>query len=253
MDDLVSAARAYVREGLDRHEQVSFCRIDAEGFHHALISDVDEVGRPSDGELPVLAPFTHTVGWGAGSSSPIASFEWMLRAAVADGYVGLRVLTDATEVVRDLRTRPWWVRGEHLLDRYRLEHPLAVLCGYDADLVGDEVLAQVACFHALTGGTPSTFLLRATHPGGGLALSGEVDRASAAALYHAVIVIAADLAHPVVLDLSEQEFMDHSALVALNRAALALDTRIHLVGASALTGCLVDTLRLTRVVVRETT
>lgn len=128
LDDLVSTAHGYVSEGLDRHERVSFCRVDAAGMQHAVISEVGE---------------------------------------------------------------------------------------------------------------------------GTLALVGAVDRASAPGLSRAVAAIAADLTRPVVLDLAEHEFIDHSALVALDRAALALGTRIDLVGASALTACLVDVLGLTGVAVRE--
>jgi anti-anti-sigma regulatory factor len=196
----------------------------------------------------VRTALTAEPGW-TPSTSPIAAFGRMTEAAVSDGYAGLRVLTDATEIVRDEGTRPWWVRGEHVIDRYGLDHPLTIVCGYDVDLVGEEVLAEMACLHALTGEAPCPFLLRARPDG--LALVGEVDRTSAVRLYHAVLGIGADLPRPIVLDLSEHEFIDHSALVALQRAAHALGTRIELVGASPLTACLVDALELTGVVVRE--
>jgi anti-anti-sigma regulatory factor len=247
-DELVAAALGYVAEGLHRHERVSFCRIAPDGMQHAIVSDLAQVGRSADADLPVLLPLSPEPGW-APSTSPIPVFGRMTEAAVADGYAGLRVLTDATEIVRDPDSRPWWVRGEHLIDRYGPVHPLTVVCGYDVELVGEEILTEVACLHALTAGVPSPFLLRAV--GGGLALVGEVDRTSAVNLYHALMGIAADLSRPVVLDLSEHEFIDHSALAALDRAARRLGTRIELVGASPLTACLVDVLGLTGVTVRE--
>lgn len=246
--ELVSIAGGYVQEGLDRHERVTFCTIHPTGMRYATISAVTQVGRPAGKDLPVLATMTTDPGWEP-STSPIAVFGRMTDAALADGYAGLRVLTDATDIVLDPDTRPWWVRGEHLIDRYGLDHPLAIVCSYDADLVGEEILAGVACMHAMTGETPCSFLLRAIP--GGLALVGEVDRGSAVELYHAVMGIGPDLPRPVVLDLSEHEFIDHSALVALERAARALGTQIELVGASALTGCLVDVLHLSGLTVRE--
>jgi hypothetical protein len=250
MDDLVVAARGYAVEGLDRHERVSFCKITPTGMQHAVIRESAEVGRPPDADVPVLTPLVAEPGW-TPSTSPVATFGRMTQAALADGCTGLRVLTDASDVVRDEGSRPLWVRSEHLMDRHRLDQPLAIVCGYDADVVADEVLAEVACLHALTGGTPCSFSLRAGDGDGRLALSGEVDRAAAGELYHAVVDIAADIAHPVVLDLSEQPFVDHSALVALDRAARALGTTVHLMGASALTACLVDALPLRAVTVVE--
>jgi len=219
-------------------------------MEHAVIRGTAEIGRPPDAQVPVLIPLTTEPGW-TPWTSPVATFGRMAQAALADGYTGLRMLTDASEVVRDEGSRPLWVRSEHQMDRHRLDHPLAVVCGYDTDVVNDEILAQVACLHALTGGVPCSFLLHAADGDGRLALSGEVDRFAAAELYHALVGIAPDTARPVVLDLSEQPFVDHSALVALDRAARALGTTVHLVGASPLTACLVEVLPLDGVTVLE--
>jgi anti-anti-sigma regulatory factor len=197
----------------------------------------------------VMAPLTTEPGWTPWDSA-VATFGRMTLAALDDGYTGLRMLTDASEVVRNEGSRPLWVRSEHLLERHRSDQPLAIACGYDADLVGDEVLAEVACLHGLTGGTPCSFLIHADGHGH-LALCGDVDRVTAGELYHAVVSIAEDIAGPVVLDLSEQPFVDHSALAALDRAARTLGTTVHLVGASPLTACLVDALPLTGVTVLE--
>jgi anti-anti-sigma regulatory factor len=251
MDALAAAARDYVAEGLDRDERVSFCTISPTGMQHAVISDVAQVGTPSDGRVPVLVPLTPVAGWEP-TVSPVEAFGAMTSMAVAEGHTGLRVFTDATEIARDLIGRQQWVVGEHLIDRYVLDHPAAVLCGYDVDLLGVEVLAEVACVHALTGGAPCPFLLRAAGGAGGLALSGEVDRESAVDLYHALILIAGDLPGPLRLDLSEHEFIDQTALVALDRAASVLGTRIHLVGASPLTARVVDALHLTGVTAQGT-
>jgi anti-anti-sigma regulatory factor len=250
MDALVTAARDYVADGLDHHERVSFCQVTTTGMQHALISDVDQVGSPPDGGLPVVVPVSPVPGW-TSWASPVAAFGPMVSAAVADGYAGLRVLTDATPIARDLAGRQRWIVGENLIDRYVLDHPLAVLCGYDVDQLGVEVLAEVACVHPATGGAPSPFLLRAADGSGALALSGEVDRESAVDLYHALVLVAADVVGPVRLDLSEHEFIDQTGLVALDRAAAVLGARIELVGASPLTARVVDALGLTGVTAQE--
>jgi anti-anti-sigma regulatory factor len=251
MDALVAAARDYVAEGLERHERVSYCRITTDGMQHAVISDVAQVGTAPGGARPVVVPVTPVTGW-TPSAGPLAALAPMTRAAVAAGYTGLRVFTDATEIARDLTGRRRWIVGEHRIDRFVLSHPAAVLCGYDVDELGLEVLAEVACVHARTGGAPCPFLLRATDAGGALALSGEVDRESAVDLYHALVLVAADVPGPVVLDLSEHEFIDQTALVALDRAAAALGTRFDLVAASPLTARVVDALGLTGVTTEGT-
>jgi anti-anti-sigma regulatory factor len=250
VDDFVPSAREYVSDGLEHRERVMFVRVGRTGMQHADIATTGDVVHPPGSDVPVLRALTDEPGW-TPSSSALVPLRRMTQAAVDDGYAGLRVLTDATDVAQDPVTRQQWVRSEHLMDRYGLDHPVAILCGYDLERVGPEVAGEVACVHALTGGVPSPFLLRAIDELGGLGLSGQVDRASATALYRAVLTTAADLTGPVVIDLSEQEFLDHSGLSALDRAAQELGTTVQLVGASALTATLVDCFGLTGVTVRE--
>lgn len=249
MDEFVSAARDYVTEGLDRHERVAFCKVAITGMHRAVVSEVTQVGRSVSSDVPVLTPMTTELGW-TPSTSPIGPFRRMTEAALADGYTGLRILTDATDIARDPEMREQWFRCEHLIDRYGLRNPVVVVCGYDIQRLGEEVVAEMASVHAHTGGTPCSFLLRATDEDGGLALSGEVDRGSAAGLFQALLAIAGDTAGPVVLDLSEHAFIDHTGLDALDRAARTLGTTVSLVGASPLTALLVDAFGFTGITVQ---
>ncbi len=248
MDGLVAAAQQYVHEGLDRRERVTFCKLGPTGNRRTIVSDVADVGLPPAADVPVLTPLTLDPHWRP-SRDPVDELGTMTEAALADGYTGLRVLTDATDLARHPGSREEWMRSEHRIDRYSPHHALTVMCGYDADDLGEEPLAEVACLHALTGGRPCSFLLHATGSDGALALTGEVDRRSAVALYHAITLVGAGTSGPLVLDLTEQDFIDHTGLVALHRAARALGTRVHLVGASPLTALLVDAFALTGVTV----
>ncbi len=244
MDGLVATGREYAAEGLDRDERVTFLRLSPSGRRHAVVSDVGQLGLPPSADVPVLTPLIADSDWRPWWD-PVDSLRLMMEAALADGHSGLRVFTDATEVARHPGTREDWVRAEHLIDRYSPGHPLTMLCGYDAEDLGEGAVAEVGCVHALTGGTPSPFLLHSAGGNGGLALAGEVDRDSAAALYHAIIAIAPGTYDPLVLDVTEQDFIDHTGLVALHRAAGVLGTRMHVVGASPLTALLVDAFGLT--------
>jgi len=250
MDGLVAAAQEYVREGLHREERVTFCKLSPSGSRHAVLSDVGAVGLPPSADVPVLTALTTDPDWRPWHD-PIESLGPMTDAALADGFTALRVITDATDLACDPDSREHWVHSEHLIDRYSLGRPLTVLCGYDVEQLGDGSVAELACVHALTGGTPSPFLLHALDGDGGVALTGEVDRTAAIALYHAILGIGAGISGPLVVDLSEQEFMDHTGLVALHRAAGVLGTRVQLVGASALTALLVDAFALSGVSVLE--
>lgn len=246
MAGFVTDARPYVLEGLRRRERVTFCQLGPNGIRFAEVSDVGQVGLPPSADVPVLTPLTSDPGWRP-TGDPVDSLGPMTDAALADGFTGLRVLADATALARDPDAREQWIRAEHLIDRYSLDHPLTLLCGYDDEAVGPEVLATMACVHARTGGTPCSFLLRATGSEGGLALTGEVDRGSAAAFSHAFMRIAAGTPGPLIVDMTEHDFIDHTGLVALHRAARALGTRVYLVGVSPLTALLVDAFGLTGV------
>ena len=244
-DDFVATTRAYVAEGLGRHERVAYLRIGPDGLRLTTVRDAAQVAPTRGGSLPVAGP-TAVVPW-AVPTDPAVELGRLTRAALADGYTGMRVVTDATEVARAADSRRPWIRSEHLIDRCALDHPLTVLCGYDVDDLGEDVVAEAACVHALTQGDLSPFLLRAADADGALALSGEVDVASADELHRAVVTIGPELPSRTVVHAGELRFIDHTALAALDSAARSLAVTLVLVGVSPLTAWLVATLRLTNV------
>jgi hypothetical protein len=246
LEEYVESARLYVAEGLDRHELVSFVKIGAGSLKHTLVSDVAQVGPAVDHRRPVLTPLTIPSGWTAATSAT-AHVEHMTRAAVAEGYTGLRLLTDVNDLVRGVDGRREWIRSEHLIDRYARVQPLTALCGYDVDDLGEDVVAEAARVHALTRGALSPFLLRAADADGGLALSGQVDVTTADDLYRALMLIGPEIPARVTLDASELEFIDHRGLLALDRAAHALGVSMTLINTEPLTAWLVTTLELANV------
>ena len=246
IEEYVQVAREYVAEGLDRHQLVTFVRVAPGKLEHAIVSDVAQVGRPADDRRPVLNKLTVLSGRTPSTSAPV-QIGRMTRAAVAQGYTGLRLLTDVSELVRRPDGRREWMRAEHLIDRYALGNPLTTLCGYDLDDLGEEVVAGASRLHPLVGGAPSPFHLSATDADGGLALIGDVDFTSAHDLYHVLLLIGPEVPARVTVDVSKLEFIDHSGLVALDRAARSLAVTMTLVRAEPLTTWLVDTLELRNV------
>lgn len=239
VDDYVETAREYVGEGLDSRQRVALVKVTAAGLEHTLVSDVTQVGRLVLADPPVTS--------GTSPASAPSHLDRMTRAAVADGYAGLRVLTDVNDLVRSPAGLRQWIRTEHLIDRYTVDHPLTALCGYDVDDVGAQVVAEAAWVHPLTRGALSPFLVRAADGEGGLALVGEVDSTSAEDLGHALLSIGPEIPARVTLDLSEVAFIDHTSLVAVDRAAGALGVVVTLVGTQPLTEWLVGTLGLRHV------
>ena len=241
--EYLDAAREYVAEGLDRRELVSYVKIGTSALSHAVVHDVAQVDVVADDGRPELNRLPVPQGWTTATTAT-HQIDRMTRTAVAQGYTGLRLLTDVNELVRGADGRPEWVRSEHLLDRYALEHPLTALCGYDVDELGHDVVAEAARVHALTRGAVSPFLLRATDPRGGLALTGEVDCLSADDLHRAVLMIGPEIPARVTVSLAELDFIDHQALLALDGAAGLLGVTMTLVDADPLSVWLVDALAL---------
>ena len=131
-DELVEATRDYVAEGLARHELVTYFELTPAGMGHVVLSDVADVGRLAGTARPVLAPLAPAPPLRPGDD-PTAQLDGMTRAALAEGFSGLRVLTEVTAQVRTPADRAAWARTEHLIDAFAVGHPTTTLCSYDVD------------------------------------------------------------------------------------------------------------------------
>jgi hypothetical protein len=76
--------------------------------------------------------------------------------------------------VVDPRRRDRFVRYEHLLDRFCLDHAFTGVCALNAAAIGADLVAELGCVHALTHGELSPFRLCAAR-GADAALAGSVD------------------------------------------------------------------------------
>ncbi|MGN6255186.1 MAG: MEDS domain-containing protein [Solirubrobacterales bacterium] len=143
----------------------------------------------------------------------LAAYAAATDAALADGYTGLRVAAQVTDLVDDPRAWEAHVRWESVADRFMSVRPLSALCGYRRDALPDHLLCDLAAVHPaanVAAGAPPFHLFGEE---GELALCGEVDCFSAAALDR---VLEAALARdPVSLDLGELDFIDHCGLETL--------------------------------------
>ena len=138
--------------------------------------------------------------------------------AVADGFRGLRVGADASELVRSPAHLDALARYEFLADRYMAGHPLSAMCGYRLDL-GHETVNELASLHAIgsSGGTGFTLFGCAD---GAIGLGGQYDPTSITVLRRLLTRIRAGVDHgAVVIDLADVEYVDHRLLRTLSAHA----------------------------------
>ncbi|WP_173062263.1 MEDS domain-containing protein [Phytohabitans houttuyneae] len=113
----LGAARAFLAEGVRAGQRVVFvgppqayAGLGIDGLPHFSTADVDAGGVPVTPHAQVTA------------------YRAFTEAAVADGFTGLRVVAEATPLVRTAAQLDAFLRYEHLVDRYMSEHPMAAMC-----------------------------------------------------------------------------------------------------------------------------
>jgi anti-anti-sigma regulatory factor len=147
----------------------------------------------------------------------IKKYAAATQEALADGYQGLRISADVTDLVRAPEQRDAFARFEFLLERYSSRNPLSALCEYRLEL-GDAV-TQFACMHAAVPAGLTPFQVFACDDGA-VGLLGEFDAACHAAFRRALQSIQpAPDDSTLIFDMSAVRFMDHRALLALDSYA----------------------------------
>ncbi len=231
--ELTAHARDFLAAGRAAGEQVRYIAVTASGEVDAPFVPLHDTYR--DGE--VVDPLRQ-----------VAAYTRATGEALAAGYTGLRVVADATPLVRTAAQLDAFARYEHLIDRYMRDHPFTALCAYDRAELGDAVVAQLACLHAATNaGVP--FRLHACAPGEGSAeLAGELDVTGGDLL--TATLQRTDLrpagGGDVVLRADRLTFADHRSLLRLQEHAERRGTTIVLRGASRGTARLAALLDLSR-------
>jgi anti-anti-sigma regulatory factor len=166
-----------------------------------------------------VIPFEEIYGAG-GPVDPaevIKRYAAATQEALSDGYQGLRVSADVTDLVRAPEQQDAFARCEFLLERYSSRYPLSAMCEYRLEL-GDAV-TQFACLHAAVPAGVTPFQVFACADGA-VGLLGDFDVACQAAFERAMQRICPAPDDPsLVFDMSAVRYMDHRALLTLEAFA----------------------------------
>src|SRR5262249_10846263 len=138
----------FFREGLERGLQVAYLGAGNAGELREQLGRFADLGPLLAHEAVQVISFEEIFGAGepVDPAEVIKKFAAATQEALAEGYRGLRVSADVTDLVRAPEQQDAIARCEFLLERYSSRHPLSAMCGYRLEL-GDAV-TQFACMHA---------------------------------------------------------------------------------------------------------
>jgi hypothetical protein len=178
----------------------------------------------------------------------LAYYDAATRRATRDGYRGLRVLAEVSDLAADPAQRAELIRWEHLADDYAVHGAgFSAMCAYRADL-GRDALADVASVHPVVRAPAEVSSFRMFVNGDRIALSGSVDAFCSDRLARVLSVAQAD--DGVVLDVADLAFVDVAGLRTVARWAAGLWARavpVEVTGSSALLRRMWQVLDLDRV------
>jgi MEDS: MEthanogen/methylotroph, DcmR Sensory domain/STAS domain len=147
----------------------------------------------------------------------VASVAAATKQALADGFGGLAMSGDATELVRTPAHQDAFARSELLVDRYMASNPLSALCGYGLEL-GNDTVAEFALLHAPSRSNETPLQVFGCVDGA-IGLAGEADPGGVATLGRVLPRLWTTDGRAPVVDMAGVEYVDHRLLLTLDRYA----------------------------------
>jgi anti-anti-sigma regulatory factor len=224
--EFTDAALEFLEDGLRMGQRIGFVASGSAAEHRERLDPLGNVGGLLDsGRLQLFSlSDLYAVGEPIDSEAQLAIFGAATDRALADGYSGLRVAGQVTDLVVDPSGWDAHLRWEGIADRYMARRPLAALCGYQRTAVPKELLGDLAAVHPASHGTATLAPFRLFANSDALVLEGEVDQFSAEALDR-LLELAFDGQESATLDLGELEFIDQHGLRTLVAHADRLDSK----------------------------
>lgn len=216
-------AEAYLAAGLAAGERVWYVTSDEPESVLARLRRnrgiADALGRGAAEVVPLDS--TYASGRTVDAAAQVTAYAAATDRALAAGHTGLRVVAEATPLVRTPAQLDAFARYEHQIDRYMRTRPLRAMCAYHRPELGARAVAELACLHPESNVEDLLFQLYAAAPTDGhAALAGELDTSQ-----HELFGSALERADlrptdgELVLRATGLRFMDHRSLVHLDEYA----------------------------------
>jgi len=214
--EFVDAALEYLTDGLRAEQRIAYVGSEPVEEQRELLAPLGDVGGLIDNGALQLFELTdlYEVGEPVDADVQVATYLAAADAAIADGYTGLRVAAQVTDLVAEPRTREAHVRWESIADRYCTTHPLSAFCGYQRGALPEQLLGDLAAVHPASNEGHPGVPFHLFSDSGNVALSGEVDFFSAPD-FGRLLELACEGGAEVSLDLTELDFIDHHGLARL--------------------------------------
>lgn len=215
-EEFVEAALEYLTDGLRSRQRIAYVGSEPVEEQRELLAPLGDVEAMIDNGALLLFELTdlYEVGEPVDADAQVATYLAAAGAAVADGYTGLRVAAQVTDLVAEPRAREAHVRWESIADRYCGTHPLSAFCGYRRGALPDQLLGDLAAVHPASNEGHPAVPFHLFSDSGNVVLAGEVDCFSAPD-FDRLLELTCEGGEGVSLDLDALDFIDHHGLEAL--------------------------------------
>lgn len=216
--EFVDAALEFLTDGLRNGQRIVYVGSEPVDEQRERLEPLGGVGAMIDEGALLLIDLTgiYKTGEPLDPKRQLSVYSAVTDAALADGYAGIRVAAQITNLVREPETWDAHLRWESMADRFMSVRPMSAMCGYQHDLVSERLLAELSAVHPVSNAPARAVPFRLFAEDGDMVLSGDVDFLSVKALDRA-LETACDGTEPVVLDLRELGFIDPNGLEVLVR------------------------------------
>ena len=232
----------FFAEGVQDRLRVAYVSSDGAEAARADLAGLGDLDRlPAAGAGPVLSGRdVYGVGGPVDPERVVASVATATEQALADGFGGLAVSADATELVGTPAHQDAFARCEFLGDRYRASHPLSALCGSGLAL-GNDTVVEFALLHTLSRSNEAPLQVFGCADGV-IGLAGGCDPVDVATLGRVLPRLRTADGPALVVDMAGVEQVDHRLLLTLDRYARANGVTLSLRSAPPLAARLMELL-----------
>ncbi|HEY6144845.1 MAG TPA: MEDS domain-containing protein [Solirubrobacterales bacterium] len=223
-EEFIDASLEFFTDGLRLNRRLVYLSGEPAAQQRERLDPLGDVGAMiDDGTLHLLElKQLYRLGEPVDPEAQAALFGAAAKAAHADGFSGVSLATQSTEMVAEPCTWEAHLRLEIKADRLATATGFSALCGYQRSALPAELLGDLAAVHPAANAFPEATRFHLFGKDGGLALSGEIDYFSTAALIR-VLECAHIQGEPTSFNLEALDFIDHRGLEALAAHTRRLD------------------------------